>query len=407
MTYAAFLWGLVWGGMFSGLYNWKWPEMFRTTLGAIQGLRAMTPILAAYLCLVWILAKRPKYPFVGQPLGSLLGYCLVGLLSSLFLSPQTVGSMYWLGVYVAPVLVAWYCVEKEQALKYLQVLMTVNYAVFFLLTMGLMPEVLRVGWGNLPRFQQYLLPMGLGTIRTNGAGRFALIVIIVSVVRFMVSRSRTRWIWPLFAAPAFFLLIQTQSRTSLLGLAVVSVLLVFLLGVDWRYLFVGPIAAVGVFISGFQWRSAGQMDKLVGLTGREYTWQKGLDQIAASPFLGWGFNSDRILLQSEHMHNSYLHAAIHTGIIGVLFFVAAIFGVWILVVRSRLLFRARDVEGPERAFLFEAILILGFLSARGFFESTGAFYGVDELLLVPAMAYVGLMARRELARPAAPEGEQP
>ncbi len=404
MMYAALLWGLVWGGMFTGLYNWKWPEMFETTLDAVQGLRAMAPLVAVYLCLVWILAKRPKYPFVGHPLGSLLGYCAVGLLSSLFLSPETAGSMYWLGLYVAPVLVAWYCVEKDEALRFLRLLMTINYAVFFFLTMGLMPEALRVGWGNVPRFQQYTLPVGLGTIRTNGAGRFALVVIIVCVVRFLVSRRRTRWIWPVFLFPALFLILQTQSRTSLLGLAVVSVLLVFLLGIDWRYLFIGPVAAAGVFVSGFQWRSGGKMDALVGLTGREYTWQRGLDQILASPFLGWGFNSDRILLRSEHMHNSYLHAAIHTGFLGVIFFVAALAGLWFLILRSRLIFRARDVTGPDRAFLFESILILGFLTARSFFESTGAFYGVDELLLIPAVAYVGLMARADPAAEVPAEG---
>ena len=394
MMYAALLWGLVWGGMFSGIYNWHWPEMFRNTLDAVQGLRAMAPLVAVYLCLVWILARRPKYPFAGNPLAFLMGYCAIGFVSSLFLSPDRTGSMYWLGLYLAPVLVAWYCVAKPDPAAFLRLLMTFNYAVFFFLTLALLPESLRIGWGQLPRFQQYTLPMGLGTIRTNGAGRFALIVIIVAVVRFLTGRTRKRWLWITAAAPALFLLIQTQSRTSLLGLALTGFLMVFLLGVDWRYIFVGPIAAAGVYLSGFKWRAAGQMGRLIGLTGREYTWQKGLVQIKASPFLGWGFNADRILLQSEHMHNSYLHAALHGGVFGLFFFAAALISLWILILRSKIIFRARRVQGPDRPFLFEALLIVGFLTARGFFESTGAFYGVDQLLLVPAAAYIGLMARR-------------
>jgi hypothetical protein len=45
--------------------------------------------------------------------------------------------------------------------------------------------------------------------------------------------------------------------------------------------------------------------------------------------------------------------------------------------------------------LTEAILIVGFLTARGFFESTAAFYGVDLLLLVPAMAVITQAARED------------
>jgi O-antigen ligase len=392
MTYAALLWGLVWGGMFTGLYNATAILMRKSTLNYIQGLRAFLPLVAAYLCLVWLLAKRPKFPFAGAPLGYLFGYCFIGLVSSLFLSPVLVSSIYWLGLYIAPVLVIWFCVEKKEALAFLRLIMRINYAFFFFLIVIIMPESLRVGWRQMPPFQQYTLPFGLGTQRTNGAGRFALVVIIVCVIRFLVVKGRLRWIWPLFAGPAFFLLLQTQSRTSLLGLAVTAVLLVFLLGVDWRYVFFGPIMAAGAYVSGFKMRAHGQMNSLIGLTGRETTWQKGLVQIQHSPFLGWGFNADRLLINSEHMHNSYLHAAIHAGLIGAFFFAATFVSLWVLIIKSRIIFRARDVQGPDRPFLFEAILIIGFLTSRGFFESTGAFYGVDLLLFVPAAAYIGLMA---------------
>jgi len=382
--------------MFTGLYNATSVLMQKSTLNYIQGLRAFLPLVATYLCLVWLLAKRPKFPFAGAPLGYLFGYCFIGLISSLFLSPVVASSIYWLGLYIAPVLVIWFCVEKKEALAFLRLIMGLNYAFFFFLAMVIMPESLRVGWGRLPPFQQYTLPFGLGTQRTNGAGRFALVVIIVCVIRFLTTRTRIRLVWPVLLVPAFFLLLQTQSRTSLLGLAVTAVLLVFLLGVDWRYLIIGPIMAVGAYVSGFKLRARGQMGNLIGLTGRETTWQKGIEQIQHSPFLGWGFYADRILLNNEHMHNSYLHAALHTGLIGAFFFAATFVSLWVLIIKSRIIFRARDVQGPDRPFLFEALLIIGFLTARGFFESTGAFYGVDLLLLVPAAAYVGLMSRSEL-----------
>jgi O-antigen ligase len=283
-------------------------------------------------------------------------------------------------------------VEKETAAAFLRLVMRMNYACFFFLMLNILPEALRIGWGRLPPFDQYTLPFGLGTQRTNGAGRFALVVIIVCTVRFLTTRTKVRLIWPVFLAPAFFLLLQTQSRTALLGLAVTAVLLVFLLGVDWRYLFIGPVMAAGAYVSGFRLRARSQMDNLIDLTGRQYTWQRGIEQIRHSPFLGWGFNADRILLNSEHMHNSYLHAALHGGLIGAFFFAAAFISLWVVIIKSRLLLRARDVGGPDRPYLFESILIVGFLTARGFFESTGAFYGVDLLLFVPAAAYIGLLA---------------
>jgi O-antigen ligase len=394
MTYAAFLWGLAWAGMFTGLYNATSVLMHKSTLNYIQGARAFLPIAATYLGLVWLLAKRPKFVFSGTPLSFLSGYCLIGLVSSLFLSPQPASSMYWLGIYIAPVLIVWYCLDKAEALTYLRLIMRINYIFFFLLMLFIMPESLRVGWGRLPPFQQYTLPFGLGTQRTNGAGRFALVVLIVCLVRFLTNKRRSRWIWPVFGAAAAFLLLQTQSRTSLLGLAVTSLLLILLLGVDWRYAFIGPLMAAGAYFSGFQLRARGHVDMLVDLTGRQYTWQKGLAQILKSPFLGWGFNADRILLNAEHMHNSYLHAAIHGGALGALFFAATFVSLWVIILRSHLLLRARLVSGPDKAFLFESILIAGFLTARGFFESTGAFYGVDLLLLVPSFAYIGIMARR-------------
>jgi hypothetical protein len=38
--------------------------------------------------------------------------------------------------------------------------------------------------------------------------------------------------------------------------------------------------------------------------------------------------------------------------------------------------------------------MVGFMTVRSFFESTAAFYGVDLLLLMPAMAYIQVWNRR-------------
>ena len=392
MMSSVFLWLLVWGGMFTSIDAVGSESFLRSGMGFLQGIRSLFPLAALFFCLLWILKERPAFPFRRNPLLFWYAYAAVGVLSSLFLSQEPLTAIYWAGNYLAPLMAAWFALERPDPWDAVRALIYANYAMFALVAVSILPEAFRVGWGNLPRFRQYTLMFGLGQINVNGAGRYALTIIIVLAVRFLFGRSRLRYLLIPAALPFLFLLTQTQSRTALLGLAVASVLFVIMRGSDWRFLFVGPVAVAVVYISGFQWRSHGSMDRLMSLTGREYTWRAGLELIKKSPFLGWGFQADRIMMNSEHMHNSYLHAAIHTGVIGMLLFVAALVSFWGMVARSGILFRAKRFTGERRTLLFESTMIAGFLTARSFFESTAAFYGVDLLLFIPAIACVALAA---------------
>jgi O-antigen ligase len=93
------------------------------------------------------------------------------------------------------------------------------------------------------------------------------------------------------------------------------------------------------------------------------------------------------------MHNSYLHALLQGGIIGALFFVGALVSVWFLILRNGLIKKIRHVQGRIPPELAESILLIGFLTSRSFFESTAAFYGVDLLVIVPAITYIYLWIR--------------
>jgi O-antigen ligase len=181
---------------------------------------------------------------------------------------------------------------------------------------------------------------------------------------------------------------QTQSRSSLLGLAVASLLFVVVRGLNLRFLVAGPAVAYVIYVSGVTWRARGALSSLVFLTGRDTTWQKGLARIGESPLFGWGFHADRLLLNEEHMHNSYLHAGMQAGVPGALLFGAAMAVLWLFLWRSGVLRRIRTAAPRDQGLLMQAVLILGFLSARSLFESTAAFYGVDLLLFVPAAAYL-------------------
>lgn len=399
MVFADLLWLLVWGGMFTGIYNLRPAGGWSDPVSVFQAVRTLFPLAAAYLSLMWMLVKRPGFSFFRIPVAFLFGYFGISAVSSVFLSPSRLTALYWAGEYAAPLLVVWVAVEMTDPLANLRRILYLNNIIVAVIFFALIPDVLRVG-GSDERFSQfYTLPLSLGEMRANGVGRFALVMVIIAFT-FMLCRTRKRdkILWGTLLLPALFMLAQTRSRTSLLGLAISGVLLVLILGVDLRFLVIAPAATYLVYLSGIKWRLQGHVERLMFLTGRDYTWRKGLAQIEHSPFLGWGFHADRLMLNAEHMHNSYLHSAIHGGLFGAALFLAAIIAIWRFILRSDLMKKIRDVKGPDLPLLMQSVLIIGFLTGRSFFESTAAFYGVDLLLLVPAVAYIWVWSREDNAK---------
>lgn len=382
------LWAMVWGGVFTGLYNLTPLPSIHDPLAFFQGARALLPVMAAYFCLLWALATRARFRFGLTSLGFFCYYGALGLLASVFYSPDKATALYWGSAYIAPLLVAWFITERPEPLPILRMILRLNAGIIVLLMLIVLPEAYRFGFGRATRFEIYMLPFGLGEVRANGVGRYAVIVLILAFVGLATTSTKKRLLWLPLVPPALFLLMQTQSRSSLLGLAVASMLFVLIKGVNLRFLVAGPVAAYAIWVSGFTWRARGEFSSLVFLTGRDSTWQKGLTQIGNSPIFGWGFHADRLLLDSEHMHNSYLHAGIQAGLIGALLFAAAVAVLWAFLIKSGVIRRIRAAEGPDQTLFMQSVLILGFLTARSFFESTAAFYGVDLLLLVPAVCFI-------------------
>jgi O-antigen ligase len=388
MIFALVLWGMAWGGVFTGPYNlFPLPPM-SDPLALFQGARAVLPVAAAYIAILWALASRSRFRFGGTSLGFLVYYGALGLASSIFFSPDPATALYWGSAYLSPLLVTWFIIERPEPLPILRTILRLNGVIVTLLLLAVLPEAYRFGFGRSTRFEIYHLPFGLGEVRANGVGRYALIVLILAGVSLVTSASKKRFLWLPLAVPAVFILMQTQSRSALLGLAVASMLFVIVRGVDLRLLVAGPAAAYVIWVSGVTWRAKGALSSLVFLTGRDNTWKKGLERIGESPFFGWGFQADRLLINEEHMHNSYLHAGIQAGVIGALLFAAGIVVLWAFLWKSGVLRRIRQAVEPDRSLLTQSVLVLGFLSARSIFESTAAFYGVDLLLFVPAVAYI-------------------
>ena len=391
MIFSLVLWLMIWGGMFTDTSYLASPVFFQDAKVFFQGTRAFLPVLALYLSLMWIAFRKSRFPYFKDPLGFLFAYGLLGVLISFVLSTDAWKSAYWAGNYLAPLMVFWMVYQGKDNVRRLRVIMNLNYSVFFALTLSLLPAAMKIGRGLSIYSQIYKLPLGLGLVNRNGVGRYALIVIIVSAIRLISERRLWRWLWLLPMGPALYLLVQTESRTALLGLAVVMVLFFLLKGINLKYLLFAPVGAFVLYTAGFQSRAHGRFDLLLTLTGRQNAWMEGIARVKMSPFLGWGFNADRIMLNGAHMHNSYLHAAIQEGFVGMALFLAAILTIWGLMIWKNVFRVAQELRGANQKLLIDSVLIVGFLTARSFFESTAAFFGIDLLLMIPAMAFISIM----------------
>jgi O-antigen ligase len=403
MIFSLVLWLMIWGGMLTGPWFVASPDFLHDFKVTFQGTRSFLPLLALYLSSMWVVFRRSRFPYFKDPLGFLFAYGLLGVLISFVLSTDAWESAYWAGNYLAPFMVFWMVYQGEDNVRRLRVVMNLNYTVFFALTLSLLPSAIKIGREIAGYTQIYKLPLGLGLVNRNGVGRYALIVIIVSAIRLISQRGFWRVFWILPMAPAFFLLAQTESRTALLGLAVVMVLYFLLKGINLKFLMFAPVGLFVLYTAGFQSRAHGRFDQLISLTGREIAWNEGIAKVKMSPFLGWGFNADRIMMNGLHMHNSYLHAAIQEGLVGMILFIAAIVAIWGLMIWKNVFRVAQELRRANQNLLIDSVLIVGFLTSRSFFESTAAFYGVDLLLIIPAMAFISIMLTGRDNREPAPD----
>jgi O-antigen ligase len=387
------LWLFVWAGMFTDINYLSSPRIFSDFFVFFQAGRALLPLLVIFICAVLLMSVRARFVIGQASLSYLMLYCFIGLMASAIASPNTTASLYWGGLYLSPLLASWLAISIENPLFQIERIIMVNFFACLFIFLMTLPQTLQVARGQAPYTQFYDLPFGFGQMRVNGVGRFALIMAIYAFVQFMYSRRATKYLWGFLSFLALLTLAYTRSRTSLLGLAVVGLLFIYLQGLNIRFFFVSPVVAYILWISGYKWRAQQNFEKLLNLTGREYTWERGIEQIKKSPLFGWGFNADRLMLDSEHMHNSYLHSTIQAGMLGGILFVLAIISIWVIVIKSKILKRVRLVAGEQKKYLMISLMILGFLTSRSLFESTAAFYGVDLFMLLPAICYIYIWSR--------------
>ncbi len=131
-------------------------------------------------------------------------------------------------------------------------------------------------------------------------------------------------------------------------------------------------------------------------SGRSAVWAEALRQVRDSPILGYGFHADRLLL-GTHAHNAFVHALLQTGVAGIIPFVLAMLFGWFSFFKVAM--RLNQLPTAHKHLVIQSGAILAFLSVRALPESTGAFFGIDWLILAPLLLYLHLVSSQGAITP--------
>ena len=133
--------------------------------------------------------------------------------------------------------------------------------------------------------------------------------------------------------------------------------------------------------------------QFLSLSGRTDIWGEGWQLFKESPLLGFGFHADRLKL-GQHMHNAFMHSLVQTGLVGSVLLMSAFLFAWGLLLRA--LRNRPRLPQVHQLLVVQAGGILAFLTVRAITESSGAFFGVDWLILAPILMYLQLVDRERI-----------
>lgn len=88
-----------------------------------------------------------------------------------------------------------------------------------------------------------------------------------------------------------------------------------------------------------------------------------------------------------------MHSIVQTGLIGTIPLMAALILTWWLLLRA--VKKLTVLPDCHKFLVIQVAGVVAFMSIRTITESTGAFFGVDWLLLAPMMLYLELVNRSD------------
>ena len=413
------LWGMVWISLQSGtasipgIINPDNPRHF------IDGIRAVLPFVAAVVAAGIILYRfrigQQDYRIFVSPLGLTAVYGLVGILSA-SLSADISISVYWSVLYLSVPLVLFAVSWRSDSVDFSSFIINLNWLAVILATVILLTlAMVRMNladvvfnpesWGRCQYIGSWFADTG-GKLRSTGVGRYAAIGAIVALSGLWNPRLRS--IWAVFLCLSILLLLTTAARTAIVGFGGSALLVIFLYGgkktafagvavsiilvpvfwfTDAHNTFVDNCILNSGYLSGEDdATSAPDVGRIpVGFftfSGRTVVWKAAWQRFKMSPLLGNGFHADRIML-GTHLHNTYLHSLLQTGVLGAIpFFAGILFG---MVLFFKAIRRLNELSLAHKHLVIQSGGVLVFFAIRSIMESSGAFFGVDWLLLAPIL----------------------
>jgi exopolysaccharide production protein ExoQ len=397
------LWAMLWGGYDTGINLILSPGFPASNLELVHGLRALLPLVAAWLGLLLALPKGGFKPrTIAGPLGLLGLFACTGMLSSGLFSVDPLRALYWAAMYGSVIVVAMAVASNADAASCVAHVMTLNWLIAIGILVGLLLAIPSFGGaallpthgspfgvmaysGDVAAHGELL---GMASTRSTGLGRYAAVAGLVALAKLCQNR---KWkpVWLSVLLVALFALVLSQARTETLGFIAGGLVILALRKRRRVMLFgVGALFALLLGLTGFfhdlwTFGTRGQgFDPT--LTGRTLVWEQGLEVVRNSPWVGLGFQADRYYMNGQHAHDAVLHALMQAGALGTIAYVAAYGLTWVLVVR---LYRSRQSGNlPD-----EIPGILAFFTIMSITEST-AYYSANWLFIAPVLAYIQVMA---------------
>ena len=402
---------LVWSGYNASIYGVMDPLFPKNFLNFVHGVRAFFPILAGVIAAAQLAQRRslPKW-LAFSPLILLSLYAGIGLVSSIFVSPQPIVAAYWALQYISVIVVVIAVASGSEPEAHLARFISVNWGCCAAVCLSLLAGIPLLGGGT--SIQTATSPlgvraygiakeevMGMAGTRNTGFGRFAGIVILVGLAKLLHDRKdkKTLFIWIPLTLAAGVALLLSQARTAWLSVLVAVVVLLARAPTRWRVpiIMLALLALPLVWLTGFgqalMLYLARGKDVDPTLSGRTRIWASGWQALQQSPWAGLGFWGDRYFINFQNMHNTLLDALIQSGFLGIIPFVIAIVWVWIGVLR----FYSTKPAGEASSLPGELLGVMTFFTVYSVTEITYSFYSVGWMAMAPLFAHVQLRFYQE------------
>ncbi len=406
---ASALWLMLWLSINTG--PWVLKEEPNNTIEWLNYLRTIFPYLILFVAAfkLWGGRSAAKLPV------NTMQWLIYGLLGTFacILSPDPFEAVYWAVAYLSAFgVMKLYLKDKDPLsralqLNYLTWIITVIFLSILVFvardTLFVSSDTGLTGYGIEGRLKTVAeMPMS----RSSGMARFAAIPGVIAFVLFWRAPKWQRVGWGVLFFYSAALIYLMQSRGAIFAFAFSLAFIMLFLGKRTRILGVILMAVFGasLFADVFPKEVVDRVyehlernesrEELLSLTGRTRAWDEAMDVVQGSPtmaVIGWGFQADRMLIK-EHVHNTYLYALLTSGIIGAAAFALGLLMTWRMFFRT-LRSGLADRLG-QRVQLILCGGILMFFTVRSIPEVSGPLFGVDYMVMLPAITYIGILDRQ-------------